>query len=150
MGPRPRAVARKLLDARQDPETPALNRLPLVTDIVDSVPGSGPVPGRTWSDLVAHQIGQHCAAHFDEWQATWSPEHEHDLFGAWRVDPSVTHGFRWRRGSAWARQQLDSCRKAAIAFVTRILAIRTAFGVIFSCSAAASTFKPSTATSVKA
>lgn len=74
--------ARELLEAWQEPETPALTRLALVSDIVDSSPVPGPVPGRTWSDLVAHQIGQHCAAYFDEWQATWAPEHEHGLFEA--------------------------------------------------------------------
>ena len=122
------AAARQLLEAVREPETPAVTRLPLVTDIVDAVPGSGPVPGRTWSDLVAHQIGQHCAAHFDEWQATWSPDpaHEHDLYGAWRTDPSVTHGFRWQRGSSWAREQLDSLPDSSIssiAFVVRDLGI---------------------------
>ena len=122
------AAARQLLEAVREPETPAVTRLPLVTDIIDAVPGSGPVPGRTWSDLVAHQIGQHCAAHFDEWQATWSPDpaHEHDLYGAWRTDPSVTHGFRWQRGSSWAREQLDSLPDSSIssiAFVVRDLGI---------------------------
>ena len=100
--------ARELLEAWQEPETPALTRLPLVSDIVDSSPVPGPVPGRTWSDLVAHQIGQHCAAYFDEWQAVWAPEHEHGLFEAWRADPAVTHGLRWRRGRPWARELLDS------------------------------------------
>jgi len=123
------AVARQLLESPQEPETPALIRLPLMSDVVDSDSGSGPVPGRTWSDLVAHQIGQHCAAHFDEWQATWAPDREHDLFDAWRSDPSVTHGFRWRRGSAWARERLDSLPASSadsIAVVVRDLGIADA------------------------
>ncbi|MEO5902194.1 MAG: DUF2309 domain-containing protein [Ilumatobacteraceae bacterium] len=120
------AVARELLVGPQAPETPALQRLALVADIVDSGPGPAPAPGRTWSDLVAHQIGQHCAAHFDEWQATWAPDQQTDLFDAWRVDPSVTHGFHWRRGSAWARERLDSLPDSStgsIAVVMRDLGI---------------------------
>jgi len=101
-------VARKVLSAQPALEQPALTRMPLITDIVDSSSVPGPVPGRTWTDLVAHQIGQHCAAQFDEWQAIWAPDQKRALFDAWRGNPSVTHGFRWRRGSAWAREQLDS------------------------------------------
>ncbi len=99
-------VARGLLAGESAPM--ASQRMPLVSDIVDSGVGSEPVPGRTWSDLLAHQIGQHCAAHFDEWQASWASEHDGSLFAAWRADPSVTHGFRWRSGSVWARAQIDS------------------------------------------
>ena len=107
------AAAHALLEHGREPEAAAVHRLPLVTDIVDSVPGSAPGPGRTWSDLVTHQIGQHCAAHFDEWQANWSPAHEHDLFGTWRADPAVIHGFRWRRSNSMVRAQLDSLPDSA-------------------------------------
>ncbi len=106
--------------AGQHPPT-ASQRMPLVSDIVDSGVGSEPVPGRTWSDLLAHQIGQHCAAHFDEWQATWASEHDGGLFAAWRADPSVTHGFRWRSGRAWARAQIDSLPVAPIEAIATIL-----------------------------
>jgi len=101
-------AARELLVGQHEPAAPLPQRMPLVADIVDSGERSEPVPGRTWSDLIAHQIGQHCAAHFDEWQATWAPDHDDGLFAAWRADPSVTHGFRWRSGRAWARRQIDS------------------------------------------
>jgi len=122
-------VARQLLAADQEPETLALTRLPLVTDLVDSDAESEPVPGRSWSDLVAHQIGQHCASHFDVWQATWAPDQDTGLFAAWQANPSVTHGFRWRRGSAWAREQLDllpASAADAIAVVVRDLGIADA------------------------
>jgi len=101
-------TARDLLAGPAELESSPLRRMPLLTDIVDSSPTAGPLPGRTWTDLVAHQIGQRCAAHFDEWQATWAPDQTRGLFGAWRTDPSVTHGFRWRHGSDWARERLDS------------------------------------------
>jgi uncharacterized protein YbcC (UPF0753/DUF2309 family) len=83
---------------------PPLQRMALVTDLRDQ--GVGPVPGRTWTDLVTHQISQHCASHFDEWQASWSPDDRVALYRTWRGDPSVTHGFSWRGGRAWARTRL--------------------------------------------
>ena len=119
-------TARSVLGGVPEKEPEALTRMALITDIVDSSQGPGPVPGRTWTDLVAHQIGQLCAAHFDEWQATWAPNRNRTLFEAWRKDPSVTHGFRWRRGSVWARWQLDSLPNSsvdAIAFVLRDLGL---------------------------
>jgi len=112
-------AARGLLAGEHAPV--ASQRMPLVSDLVDSGVGSEPVPGRTWSDLLAHQIGQHCAAHFDEWQATWVAEHDGGLFAAWRTDPSVTHGFRWRSGSAWARAQIDALPVAPIEAIATIL-----------------------------
>ena len=104
--PRLAVAARAVLDGSAEPSQPVLHRLGLITDLRDL--SAGPVPGRTWTDLVVHQIGQHCAAQFDEWQASWAPERQLDLFSAWRGDPSVTHGFAWRRGSAWTRDRLDS------------------------------------------
>ncbi len=114
-------AARELLVGRSEPAVPLLQRMPLVADIVDSAADSEPVPGRTWSDLIAHQIGQHCAAHFDEWQATWAPEHDDGLFAAWRADPSVTHGFRWRSGRAWARRQIDSLPASSADSIAMVL-----------------------------
>lgn len=99
------AAAIAVLESGDEPWQPPLQRMALVTDLRDQ--GLGPVPGRTWTDLVVHQIGQHCAAHVDEWQATWAPDTSLGLFADWRVDPSVTHGFAWRQGRGWARARLD-------------------------------------------
>jgi len=94
-----------VLEADDVPD-PAPTRMALVTDVRDL--GGGPLAGRTWTELVVHQISQHCAAHFDEWQASWAPVARGDLFGTWRVDPSVTHGFRWRHGRERVRALLHS------------------------------------------
>ncbi len=120
------AAARELVHAPHPSQTPALTRLPLVSDIIDAAPVPGPVPGRTWSDLIAHQIGQHCAGHFDEWQATWPGDCDHGLFASWCASPAVTHGFRWRDGAGWARRQLDSLPATpsdAVAFIVHELGI---------------------------
>lgn len=100
-------------------EQPPVRRMALVTDLRDQ--GTGPIRGRTWTDLVVHQISQHCASHFDEWQASWAPDRSSGLFGTWRRDPSVTHGFSWARGSAWARTQLHSLPEAAPEAIAAIL-----------------------------
>ena len=83
------------------PDRPGPTRLPLATDVRDR--HDAPVPGRTWTDHVVHQIGQHCASHFDEWQSSWQPRHGHGLFAAWRQLPVMTHGVRWHRGQRWAQ-----------------------------------------------
>jgi uncharacterized protein YbcC (UPF0753/DUF2309 family) len=101
-------AARHVLARGVEADTPAMRRMPLVTDVADASSRPGPLPGRSWSELVIHQIGQHCAAHFDELQAGWAPDRQATLFEAWRRDPSVTHGFRWTHGRAWAGEQLDS------------------------------------------
>jgi uncharacterized protein len=112
-------VALTMLDASDEPWQPPLVRFALVTDLRDQ--GLGPVPGRTWTDLVVHQIGQLCAAHFDEWQASWTPDRSAGLFGAWRADPSVTHGFSWRHGSTWARTRIDAMPADSHAAIARML-----------------------------
>ncbi len=105
------AAARALLEAPEEPTQPTIGRLALVSDLRDL--GVPPVAGRTWSELLVHQIGQHCAASFDEWQATWAPGHGLELFHGWRIDPSVTHGFRWAGGRTWARNKIDALPEAA-------------------------------------
>ena len=112
-------AARAALDDATEPRQPSLQRLALVTDLRDL--GPGPVPGRTWTDLVVHQVGQHLAAHFDEWQSTWAPDHSAGLFSSWRADPSVTHGFTWAAGSAWARALLDELPDDPIAAISTVL-----------------------------
>jgi uncharacterized protein len=98
------AAARAVLERGEDQSQPVLQRMALVTDLRDQ--DGEPVPGRTWTELVVHQIGQHLAARFDEWQATWAPDRGAGLFDGWCVDPSVVHGVSWRQGGDWARAQL--------------------------------------------
>ena len=41
--------------------------------------------------------------------------------GTWRLDPSVTHGFSWSRGSAWARTHLESLPDSAAQAIATML-----------------------------
>lgn len=61
-------------------ETPVRqNRFRTVADAVDECQGS------TWSNHIISDITRHCAAHFDEGQATWSsPWKDVPLYTAWR------------------------------------------------------------------
>ena len=98
------AGARDALMDSPERAQPAIVRMPLVTDIRDL--DSAPRRGQTWTDLVAHQIGQHCAAHFDRWQGSWHPDQSGDLFAGWQEQLSAAHGVTWQHGSAWAHEQL--------------------------------------------
>ncbi|MEO6124469.1 MAG: DUF2309 domain-containing protein [Ilumatobacteraceae bacterium] len=80
------------------------HRAALITDLCDA--GSGPRRGQTWTNLVIHQISQHCAAHFDHEQGSWHPSPEGCLFSSWQNLLATDHGIPWRRGKSWARSQL--------------------------------------------
>lgn len=38
----------------------------------------------SWRDFITHQISQHCAAHFDQYQAAWGPDRGSGLYPTWR------------------------------------------------------------------
>lgn len=64
-------------------ETPAAApRLRLVTDLVDE--HRDLQHAMAWRDFVTHQVSQHCAAHFDDSQAAWTPDREGGLYPSWR------------------------------------------------------------------
>lgn len=101
-----------------------IRRMALVTDVRDL--DSAPRPGQSWTELVTHQLGQHCAAHFDRWQGSWHPDQTVDLFTGWRDQHSAFHGVRWQHGASWARTRISSLPAdpdAAIAAMLADLAI---------------------------
>jgi hypothetical protein len=75
-----------------------LQRLPLLTDLRDR--GAPPRPGLSWSDMVTHQVSQHCAAFFDRHQAAWRLDASQGLYGSWRQHLEADHGLPWRQGRA--------------------------------------------------
>jgi uncharacterized protein YbcC (UPF0753/DUF2309 family) len=92
-----------LIDALRSP-TPAPHRLPLVAHLRDV--HDGPQPGQTWTDLVTHQISQHCAAFVDDGQARWHLDRREGLLGSWRRQIAADRGLPWRRGRRWLEARL--------------------------------------------
>ncbi|MDP9108741.1 MAG: DUF2309 domain-containing protein, partial [Pseudomonadota bacterium] len=86
------------LIAALDTDCAPLPRLPLVTDLRESV--GPPRPGLCWGDLVTHQISQHCAAFFDRHQASWPMDASLGLYESWRRQLDADHGLPWRQGRA--------------------------------------------------
>ena len=81
-----------------------LPRLPLITDLRDR--GAPPRPGLSWTDLVTHQVSQHCAAFFDRHQASWTMDRSKGLYDNWRRQLAADHGLTWRKGRAALQQRL--------------------------------------------
>jgi uncharacterized protein YbcC (UPF0753/DUF2309 family) len=81
-----------------DGSAPALQRLPLVADLRDR--GTPPRPGSSWTELLTHQISQHCAAFFDQHQAAWAPDRAPGLLGSWMQQVAADRGLPWRPGRA--------------------------------------------------
>lgn len=99
------AVTLEALVAALQSPTPTPQRLPLVTLLRDA--HDGPQPGLTWTDLVTHQISQHCAAFFDAGQARWHLDRSGGLLASWRRQIAVDRGLPWRQGRGWLVSKLD-------------------------------------------
>ncbi|WP_145009157.1 YbcC family protein [Pseudomonas oryzihabitans] len=76
----------QLLQALQAPEEEGQG-LPLLEDLAE--PGI-PLPG--WPALITQQIGQSCAAWFDQAQADWRPDDRAGLYQAWRASLLADQG----------------------------------------------------------
>ena len=78
--------------------SPALPRLRLVTDLCDA--GPAPRAGMGWSEIVTHQVSQHCAAYFDEDQSGWRIDARAGLYASWREQVKRDRGLPWPRAAA--------------------------------------------------
>jgi len=107
-----------LIAALQSP-TPAPHRLPLVTQLREA--DGGPQPGLTWTDLVTHQISQHCAAFFDDGQARWHLDRSGGLLGTWRRQLAADRGLPWRQGRDWLASKLAPLPSDPQALIGRLL-----------------------------
>jgi uncharacterized protein len=113
-----RARVAQLVAALEGASAP-LSRLPLVTDLRDRV--ASPRPGLSWTDLVTHQISQHCAAYFDRHQAAWAMDHSKDLLDSWRQQLAADRGLAWRHGHGALRQRLAKLPTAPQALIDAAL-----------------------------
>lgn len=101
-------------------QAPALQRLPLITDLRDA--GAPPRPGVSWADMVTHQISQHCAAYFDTQQASWGMQQSSSLWDTWRQQLAADHGLPWHHGHAALAKRLNALPSDARAAVAQALA----------------------------
>ncbi|MEO5607791.1 MAG: DUF2309 domain-containing protein [Polaromonas sp.] len=91
------AQVQALVTALQGKSAP-LHGLALLTDLRDA--GAPPRWGQSWSELVTHQVSQHCAAFFDRCQASWQMDTRAGLYGSWREQLAADHGLPWPEGRA--------------------------------------------------
>ena len=96
-----------------------LPRLPLVTAL--RARGAPPRPGLSWSELVTHQVSQHCAAFFDRHQASWGMHGSLGLYDSWRQQLASDRGLSWRQGRAALRQRLAALPSAPQALIAAAL-----------------------------
>ena len=99
--------------------TPGVPRLALVTDVRGAA--DTPRPGQTWSELVTHQISQHCAAYFDRQQATWTIDTSAGLYGSWRGHLATDHGLPWRHGRAEVERRIAALPVSPTALIAAAL-----------------------------
>ncbi|MCU0868007.1 MAG: DUF2309 domain-containing protein [Burkholderiales bacterium] len=91
------------------------HRLPLITDLRDG--RTPPRPGQTWTEVVTHQVSQHCATWFDRTQAAWTLDPTAGLFATWRTQLAADRGLPWSKGRWWIgtrMQQLADDPRVAI------------------------------------
>ncbi|NML16365.1 YbcC family protein [Azohydromonas caseinilytica] len=96
-----------------------IRHLPLLTDLCDALHPQAPLP---WSELVTHQVSQHCAAFFDRSQARWRLATDEDLYGSWRRQLAEDRGIPWRRGRRWAVARLAALSADALTLIGDALA----------------------------
>ena len=128
-----RAIAQQAADADDAPATAALTpeawwqavqhdvvlpRLPLLIDVLDD--DAHRHHRLSWREAITHQVGQTCAAYFDELQGEWRPESRQGLYAFWRETLQHDHGIGVLMGlpelGARARA-LPARREAAEAWV---------------------------------
>ena len=81
-------TAKQCIDALGGEESPP--RLPLLIDLLDDDPTRD--NRLSWRQAVTHQIGQTCAAYFDDSQAEWQPDRSGGLYAFWRDTLTHDHG----------------------------------------------------------
>ena len=99
--------------------TPDVPRMALITDL--RAAAGEPRSGQTWSELVTHQISQHCAAFFDRHQATWAIDTSAGLYGSWHCQLAADHGLPWRQGRAALERRLADLPDTPGALITAAL-----------------------------
>ncbi len=98
---------------------PAVAALPLATDVCEGIAASGRV--QAWRTIVTHQISQHCAAHFDQGQATWQAARSQGLLAGWRQQLAADRGLPWRTGRRHIERRLKSLPAGPLPLIAEAL-----------------------------
>lgn len=98
---------------------PGLPRLPLVSALCDA---AWPERAPRWSDIVTHQISQHCAAWFDDAQARWGPRRDEGLYRGWRRQLAADRGLPWPAGRRAALARIAALPTEPRAAIAKALA----------------------------
>jgi hypothetical protein len=98
---------------------PAHTPLPLLTQVRDSAYDTHAPLG--WTESVAHQISQHCAAYFDDGQARWHLARGDGLYPTWRTQIAADRGIDWAHGRAWLLEQLRTMPADPLALINAAL-----------------------------
>lgn len=106
------------LVAALDAPTPAALRPPRVALLREAPPAPG--VAQRWADLMVHQVGQHCAAVFDDGQSSWRIA-DQGLWSSWRAQLSADRGLPWSQGRAATAARLASLPDAPLAAIGRLL-----------------------------
>lgn len=81
-------------------------QLPLLIDVLDNDPERH--VRLSWRQAITHQVGQTCAAFFDQRQASWQPEREQGLYAFWRDTLQHDHGIGLLMGLPDIGRAIDS------------------------------------------
>jgi len=84
----------------------AVQPLPLLIDVLDNDPQRH--TRLSWRQAITHQVGQTCAAYFDEHQADWQPERPEGLYAFWRDTLQHDHGIGLLMGLPHIGRAIDA------------------------------------------
>lgn len=113
------AAGLRLDELRAAADTAEAQPLPLLTDLRDACDH---LPhGMHWSELITHQISQHCAAYFDSDQARWRLHAGDGLYASWRRQLAADRGLTWRQGRGWLAQRLQTLPDDPLALIADAL-----------------------------
>ncbi|WP_157269596.1 YbcC family protein [Azohydromonas aeria] len=113
-------TAAQLAAALDDTAAP-VERVALMSDLCDT--GEPPPGGLTWTELLTHQLGQHCAAFFDAGQARWRLDAaEEGLYASWRRALAADRGIPWRQGRRAVAARLRALPADARTLIAEALA----------------------------
>jgi uncharacterized protein YbcC (UPF0753/DUF2309 family) len=118
-----RVAAMQALLAAAPGAPEAAAALPLLSSVRDRHDGSagarraGSLP--RWSDLLRHQLSQHCAAFFDTDQSRWQLDRAGGLYGSWRRQLAADRGLPWRRGRGQAQRFVEALPAEPLATIAQ-------------------------------